>query len=179
MKSVHDGVRNKFGSVGRNDADGVAYARGNLTADREGLAPRRRAAGRGCNAGAGLQSFLKMQLVQRDNPIQAYMDSASAQGCLSTYSVTTKRAPIFQSTRIAQTHARPYHPGSEESSPTRKSVPCITATNVPPPDASDLLLAKNVVCSRNADVQGISCRRFRSRTRLGHRRFHSRPRFSC
>jgi hypothetical protein len=40
----------QFGLAGRNDADGVAYARGNLAVDWEGLAQRRSVAGRGCNA---------------------------------------------------------------------------------------------------------------------------------
>jgi hypothetical protein len=48
---------------------------------------------------------------------------------------TTKRAPISHSTRIAQTHARSCDPGSEESSPSRKSMACINATkNVSPPE---------------------------------------------
>ena len=43
-------------------------------------------------------------------------------------------ARIFHSTRIAQTHAGSCHPGADESSPSRKSMACITATNVSPPE---------------------------------------------
>jgi hypothetical protein len=52
----------------------------------------------------------------------------------ATSTTTTGPAPISHSTRIAQTHARSCHPGADESSPSRKSMACITATNVSPPD---------------------------------------------
>src|SRR5258708_24942225 len=47
---------------------------------------------------------------------------------------TAGPAPISHSTRIVQTHARSCHPGADESSPSRKSMACITATSVSPPD---------------------------------------------
>jgi hypothetical protein len=53
---------------------------------------------------------------------------------------TTEPAPICHSTKIPGTRARSSHPRSEESSPSRKSVACITATNVSPTDSYQLLL---------------------------------------
>ena len=57
---VHSGRSEpQFGLAGRNNADGVAYARGNLAVDREGLAPRRSVAGRGCNAVTTNEEFFE------------------------------------------------------------------------------------------------------------------------
>jgi hypothetical protein len=47
---------------------------------------------------------------------------------------TTGTGPISHSTRIAQTHARSCQMGADESSPSRKSMACITVTNVSPPE---------------------------------------------
>jgi hypothetical protein len=44
----------------------------------------------------------------------------------------------LHSTRIARTRARSCHAGSEEPSPSRKSVAWTTATNVSPPDWSPI-----------------------------------------
>src|SRR5712672_161887 len=49
-----------------------------------------------------------------------------------------QRAPISHSTRIARTRAPHCRPGSAKSLPSRKSMACITATNVSPPDSSRL-----------------------------------------
>ena len=49
----------QFGLVGRIDADGVADASGNLTADREGRPPRRSVDGRGCYAVTRNEEFLE------------------------------------------------------------------------------------------------------------------------
>src|ERR1700686_376369 len=66
-------------------------------------------------------------------------DAASSQHMSTT---TTERALIFHSTRISRSLAQSCHPGSEESSPFRKSVACITATNVSPPDRFQFQFAK-------------------------------------
>ena len=50
MKSVQDGLRHNPAWPVETMPNGVAYARGNLAVDREGLAPRRSVAGRGRNA---------------------------------------------------------------------------------------------------------------------------------
>lgn len=62
--------------------------------------------------------------------------------CPGTSTTTTERARIFRSTRIARTRAYSCHPGSGESSPSRKSVACITVTNVSPPNQYLFLFAK-------------------------------------
>jgi len=49
---------------------------------------------------------------------------------------TRRPARIFHSTRIVRTRAQSRRPGSEESSPSSKSMACITATNVSLPDSS-------------------------------------------
>src|SRR5208337_687836 len=59
-----------------------------------------------------------------------------AASCHRMPTTTTAAAPIFHSTRIVRTRARSRHPESEESSPSRKSLACFTATSVSPPDSS-------------------------------------------
>jgi hypothetical protein len=53
---THGGVRSGRGAsqrlTGQNDASGVAHARGNLGADREGRAPKKSVVGLDCNAAA-------------------------------------------------------------------------------------------------------------------------------
>jgi hypothetical protein len=66
------------------------------------------------------------------------MSVICAASCLHTSTTTIERAPIFRSTRIARSLALFSHPGSEEWLQYRKSVACIIATNVSPPDAQPL-----------------------------------------
>jgi hypothetical protein len=58
-----------------------------------------------------------------------------AASCPRISTITKAPVPIFHSIRIAPILARSCHPGSEEYSPSRKSVACITATNVSPPNS--------------------------------------------
>ena len=48
-----------FGLAGLNDADDVADSRGNLAADREVLAPKKRMVGLGCNAATRTIEFFE------------------------------------------------------------------------------------------------------------------------
>jgi hypothetical protein len=95
---------------------------------------------------------------------------------------TSERARIFHSTRIARTLVHSCHSGSGESSPSRKSVACITVTNVSPPDQSHFLFANvaRLLSQPSADreirgpaistVRPDDCSRFSSQPR-----FTSRP----
>jgi hypothetical protein len=59
VKSVQDGVGLQFGLIGRNDADGGADAHGNLAADREVPAPKKRVLGLDCNAATTTVEFFE------------------------------------------------------------------------------------------------------------------------
>jgi len=92
-----------------------------------------------------------------------------------TSTTTIEPALIFRSTRIAPTRARSSHPGSEESSPSRKSVVCITATSVSPPDSPHLLVAILLRVAGTPAPEESLIGGFRSRTRLGRVWFNSQP----
>ena len=62
------------------------------------------------------------------------------------------RVPIFRSTRIAPTHVRSCRAGSERWSKSRKSVPCIIATNASPPDSSQIPAHQSLCGGRYAVV---------------------------
>src|SRR5216684_5426377 len=61
-----------------------------------------------------------------------------------TSTITNEPARICHSTRIAHTHVRSCHAGSEGWSPSRESAACITVTNVSPPDSSRILIQQSL-----------------------------------
>jgi len=98
------------------------------------------------------------------------MSVICAVSCLHRSTTTIERAPIFRSTRIARSLALFSHPGSEEWLQYHKSVACIIATNVSPPDAQPLF-ANGLMRAGLARV--VSCFPYRWVLRSSIRSDHS------
>jgi hypothetical protein len=71
-----------------------------------------------------------------------------------TSTITNAAALIFCSTKIARIRDRSCHSGSEESSPSQKSVACIIATNASQPDSSLIPAHQSLRGGASLSVQG-------------------------